>query len=58
MIKESEVWDIVTLSRVRQRVCFDKAVTAEEAEELFMHGIFEDVIDEEYLSTESILNVE
>ena len=55
---KQDVWDIRVLQEVTLRVVFDEEVTLDEAEELFLNGEHQDVLDEVDDEIVSILNQE
>lgn len=52
-VVKSTLWVITSINTVRSKVSFEEPVTAEEAEELFHNGEYQDIIDEETLSVSS-----
>jgi hypothetical protein len=55
---KKDMWYVTSYQLVGEKVCFSEPVTAEEAEELYHNGEFEDVIDIEYLALDRISGVE
>lgn len=50
MNEKKDVWEILVTKDVLETVVFNKAYTKEEALDLYLKGLYEDVIDEEELN--------
>jgi hypothetical protein len=57
-MEKSSAWVIRSLEIVEHKVVFDTAVTAEEAEAMFLEDDFDDVLDSNTIHTKSASAVE
>lgn len=56
--KTSTSWVIRSVQVIREKVVFDEAVTAEEAEDLYWEGEIADVLDSDIEDLNDVLSVE
>lgn len=55
-LERKSVWDLDVVINETHRVCFDEEVTLREAMDMYMDGVFEDVIDVTNSDLESVIS--